>query len=49
MGTIIASINGDYGLAFVDAGALYYSIEEFGYLLVHLYIDAVGNVYYKVR
>lgn len=48
VGTIIASINGDYDLAFVDAGALD-SIEEFGYLLVHLYIDATGNVYYKVR
>lgn len=49
VGTIIASINGDYDLAFVDAGALKNSIEEFDYLLVHLYIDAMGNVYYEVR
>ena len=48
VGTIITSINGDYDLAFIDAGALD-SIEEFGYLLIHLYIDTVGNVYYKVR
>lgn len=48
VGTIIASINGDYDLAFIDSGALD-SIEEFGYLLIHLYIDAIGNVYYKVR
>lgn len=49
VGTIIASINGDYDLAFVDAGALKNSIGEFDYLLVHLYIDAMGNVYYEMR
>ena len=50
VGTIIASINGDYDLWFIpaeDTDAGYAFNGE--YMLVHLYVDAAGNVYYKVR
>lgn len=51
VGTIIASINGDYDLWFIPAEDTKDAGYAFNgeYMLVHLYVDAAGNVYYKVR
>lgn len=51
VGTIAASINGDYDLWFIPAEDAKDADGPFNgeCMFVHLYIDAMGNVYYKVR
>lgn len=51
VGTIVASINGDYDLCFVPVEDSMGVEDPFNgeYMFVHLYVDAAGNVYYKVR
>ena len=51
VGTIAASINGDYDLRFIPAEDSKDADDPFNgkCMFVHLYIDAMGNVYYKVR
>lgn len=51
VGTIAASINGDYDLLFIPAEDAKDVDGPFNgeCMFVHLYIDAMGNVYYKTR
>lgn len=51
VGTIIASINGAHDLWFIPAEDAKDTDGPFNgeYMFVHLYIDAMGIVYYKVR
>lgn len=51
VGTIAANIDGDYDLWFIPAeyaDAADDAVNS-GCMFVHLYVDAAGNVYYKVR
>ena len=51
VGTIVARINGDYDLWFTPVEDSRGVEDQFNgeYMFVHLYVDAAGNVYYKVR
>ena len=51
VGTIVASINGDYDLWFIPAEDAKDANDTFNgeCMFVHLYVDSVGNVYYNVR
>ena len=51
VGTIVASINGDYDLCFVPVEDSRGVEDPFNgeYVFIHLYVDVAGNVYYNVR